>query len=354
MSNQLKTEILVIAIINIFVIPKAVGQDIHFSQFYASELMLNPAATGNFRGDHRAVVNYKDQWRSVANPYTTYAAAFDMKIFSQKVSKGSLGAGLSAFSDKAGDAAMGTAQVNLMLGYRSKLSENSILSAGIQGGFTQRSINSEAMQWGNQDDGITGFDAGLPSGESYDFGNYSYGDFSGGLMWNYSSNQKTMTSNDGLKANLGVALFHLNKPKGVFYTASDERLYAKLVIHGQALIGLKNTNMAIQPKFLWLHQGPSNEILLGTMVRYTLKEESKYTGLIKETALSLGGYYRMKDAFIPAILFEMANFAIGFSYDINVSDLSAASGGKGGAEVSLRFVNPNPFVAVKTKKRSLM
>ncbi|HIA07453.1 MAG TPA: type IX secretion system membrane protein PorP/SprF [Flavobacteriales bacterium] len=354
MSNQLKTEILVIAIINIFVIPKAVGQDIHFSQFYASELMLNPAATGNFRGDHRAVVNYKDQWRSVANPYTTYAAAFDMKIFSQKVSKGSLGAGLSAFSDKAGDAAMGTAQVNLMLGYRSKLSENSILSAGIQGGFTQRSINSEAMQWGNQDDGITGFDAGLPSGESYDFGNYSYGDFSGGLMWNYSSNQKTMTSNDGLKANLGVALFHLNKPKGVFYTASDERLYAKLVIHGQALIGLKNTNMAIQPKFLWLHQGPSNEILLGTMVRYTLKEESKYTGLIKETALSLGGYYRMKDAFIPAILFEMANFSIGFSYDINVSDLSAASGGKGGAEVSLRFVNPNPFVAVKTKKRSLM
>ncbi|HHZ64359.1 MAG TPA: type IX secretion system membrane protein PorP/SprF [Flavobacteriales bacterium] len=354
MIKHIKIAIVVICTLNLWTMKNADGQDIHFSQFYASEIMLNPAATGNFIGDQRAVVNYKDQWRSVANPYTTFAMAFDMRIFKQKISKGSLGVGLTAFSDRAGDVNMGTSQINLLLGYNADLDEKNTLAAGIQGGVAQRSINNEAMQWGNQDDGKSGYDPTLSSGESSEFGNYTYGDFSGGIMWKYSSNQKTMTSNDGLKANLGIAFFHINKPKGKFYTSTDERLYSKLVMHGQALIGLKNTNMAIQPKILWLHQGPTNEILLGAMLRYRLKEASKYTGLIKETALSIGAYYRIKDAFIPAILFEISNFSIGFSYDVNVSDLSKASNGRGGSEISLRFVNPNPFKAIKTKKRSLI
>ncbi|MEC7159268.1 MAG: type IX secretion system membrane protein PorP/SprF, partial [Bacteroidota bacterium] len=35
------------------------SQDIHFSQYYASPLTLNPALTGLHGGDFRAVVNYR-------------------------------------------------------------------------------------------------------------------------------------------------------------------------------------------------------------------------------------------------------------------------------------------------------
>ena len=37
----------------------AKSQDIHFSQYYASPLTLNPALTGLHGGDFRAVVNYE-------------------------------------------------------------------------------------------------------------------------------------------------------------------------------------------------------------------------------------------------------------------------------------------------------
>ncbi|MBI5218763.1 MAG: type IX secretion system membrane protein PorP/SprF [Bacteroidia bacterium] len=65
--------------------------------------------------------------------------------------------------------------------------------------------------------------------------------------------------------------------------------------------------------------------------------------LIREGALSLGGYYRFKDAFIASILFESKNFAIGFSYDINVSDLKLATSKDGGMEITIRYTTPSPF-----------
>ena len=73
--------------------------------------------------------------------------------------------------------------------------------------------------------------------------------------------------------------------------------------------------MALVPSALILLQGPTREINVGTMLRYTLKEGSKYTGLLKETAAYFGGYYRVGDAFIPSFMFEMANFTLGISYD---------------------------------------
>ncbi|MFH1319390.1 MAG: type IX secretion system membrane protein PorP/SprF, partial [Bacteroidota bacterium] len=94
---------------------------------------------------------------------------------------------------------------------------------------------------------------------------------------------------------------------------------------------------------LFLMQGPSTEIDLGCMVRYTLREESRYTGLLKETAILIGGYFRVGDAVIPSVMFEIANFAIGVSYDVNISGLKSVSTGRGGAEISLRYINPNPF-----------
>ena len=50
------------------------SQDIHFSQSASGRtpLIINPALTGIFKGDHRVLINYKDQWRSIDTPYKTY------------------------------------------------------------------------------------------------------------------------------------------------------------------------------------------------------------------------------------------------------------------------------------------
>ena len=60
------------------------GQDIHFSQFNNTPLIINPALTGVFNGNHRVFLNYKDQWRSIGAPYKTYAISYDVVLFKEK------------------------------------------------------------------------------------------------------------------------------------------------------------------------------------------------------------------------------------------------------------------------------
>ena len=108
-------------------------------------------------------------------------------------------------------------------------------------------------------------------------------------------------------------------------------------------MGIKNTPFAFVPNFLMLRQGPSTEVNLGALIRYSIREESKYTGILKETAIYFGAYSRLGDAIIPTILMEVSSFSVGISYDIINSDLKEAAGGKGGIEISLSFINPNPY-----------
>ncbi|MBL4736275.1 MAG: PorP/SprF family type IX secretion system membrane protein [Flavobacteriales bacterium] len=314
------------------------GQDIHFSQFSQTPLLVNPALTGLFNGDIRVHLNYKNQWKSVATPYKTYALSYDMSMLKKKWDHSYLGLGFFAFSDKAGDTEFGTTQFNLSLSGVVSLNDAHRISAGLQGGFAQKSMNTSALQWGNQFDQGT-YDPSLAPAETSDFSPFTHGDFSAGLNWNFLVGEQTMT-------NAGVALFHVNKPQQEFVTLSSERLYSRLVVHLDGHIGIANSNWAFLPSILYLNQGPSTEINFGTMVRYQLREESKYTGYITESAVSLGGHYRNGDSFIPSILIEVANFALGISYDINVSGLNTVSNGRGGFEIVLRYINPNPLKRV--------
>ena len=46
-------------------------QDIHFSQFFETPLVRNPALAGIFSGDIRVQAVYRNQWNSVTVPYKT-------------------------------------------------------------------------------------------------------------------------------------------------------------------------------------------------------------------------------------------------------------------------------------------
>jgi len=43
------------------------GQDIHFASFWMTPLLINPAQAGA-EHDMRAIINYRNQWNSVATP----------------------------------------------------------------------------------------------------------------------------------------------------------------------------------------------------------------------------------------------------------------------------------------------
>ena len=221
-----------------------------------------------------------------------------------------------------------------------------MISVGLQGGFAQRSINNEKLRWSSQYvNGV--YDPTAIPAETLSSESFGFGDVSAGVNWNYRKPQSDVMNTKGLVVNLGAGFFHVNKPKQKFYSIETEQLYSKFSVYGNVYIELNSNSTALLPSVLYFKQGPTQEFLIGTYLRYTLKDNSDYTGIAKQTALSIGGYLRAKDAFIPAVMLEVANFAFGVTYDINTSDLNEASKSRGGLEISVRYVNPNPFKSSK-------
>jgi type IX secretion system PorP/SprF family membrane protein len=329
------------------------SQDIHFSQFNEFPSQLNPAITG-VTNNLRASLQYKTQWGSVTVPYKTYGASFEMKFnqkpweqednnqFYKKATK-NMSWGISVFNDKAGDGDMGLTQANFSLSSPVALNEKNTLAIGLQASFAQRSLDYTKLIWPDQYNGST-YDVSMNSGENFSSSKFTYGDFAAGLLWTYGKGEMYMTANDEVKANAGVALYHINKPKETYISNTAELMDMKVVVHGGLIFGIKNTNLDIAPSFMLDFQGPAKEIVAGTLFKYNLREDSKYTGNVKSATVSVGGYYRNNDAIIPTLLLEIGQYALGISYDLNVSDLSTASTHRGGIELTLRFVAPNPFL----------
>jgi type IX secretion system PorP/SprF family membrane protein len=338
------------------------AQDLHFSQYMQTPSLVNPALTGASTVV-RASVIYKDQWRSVTVPYKTYGASFEMKFkasnwekadkFKTKTYKKSfsrMAGGLSFYRDKAGDGNMGSTQANLTLATFIPVSKHSSLSVGLQASIVQKSVDVSKLVFPNQY-AITGYDPNLNSGEYYAAQNFIYPDFAGGINWSYGFNEKSIGANNEKRANVGVAVYHVNQPKQIYLDDSNERLNAKYIFHADMLYGIKRTNVALIPSFIATFQGPSLEMIEGFMIKYYFKEDSKYTGIIKRSGLGFGVSYRNQDAAILSALLEYENYAVGVSYDLNTSKLTEATTGRGGPEIFVRFVTPNPFLYQKSRAR---
>ena len=310
------------------------AQDIHFSQFYSTPLLLNPGATGAFDGKFRSGIHFRNQWSSLGSPYQTYSASAEMALLKKKEKGNSLGVGLMMFGDKAGNAALKRTQFNFSLSYNAKLNDQHNLALGLQGGYAQRSIDNNVLQWGSQYNGTSYDPDNIPPPYMSEFSNVSYIDLSSGLLWNYQISNMAEVS-------AGAAMFHLNTPQQSLLDNGDDKLDRKIIIHGQGRIAKRRSDIAYFPNFMFARQGSMMEINAGAMVRYMLKESSKYTGFIKGNAFYIGGNYRFKDAVIIAAALEIADWKLGLSYDINISGLRKATLGRGGFEISLVYQAKN-------------
>lgn len=333
--------------------PSLKAQDIHFSQFFEDPSNLNPALIGAVNAT-RGALNYKDQWRSVTTPYQTVAGSYEMRFNTNewekvpaktevyKLAQKRMAGGISFFSDRAGDGNMGLSQVQLSLSSAVPLSSRSVLSVGLQGGYSQRSVNYSKLIFPEQYNG-TGYDPTSSTGENFGNGVFYHADFAGGLLYAYNKKESKISANDQFKCFAGVSIYHFNRPRQSFLD-NGERMYARQMIHANFEKGFKQTNVSILPSFMVALQGPSKEIIFGGMVKYKLRNDTKYTGFIRGSNLLLGAYYRNSDALIACFQMEFGNYGLGFSYDINTSPLHTASNFRGGFEIMLKFVTPNPFL----------
>ena len=301
------------------------SQDIHFSQYYCSPLVINPAKTGNFDGDYRFTGIHRNQWKSVTVPYKTFAGSFDMRINEFEESKGFFSAGVLFDNDKAGDSDFGLTEGALSFAYSFYLDENKrqMITAAIQPAFAQKSINYSNLTFDNQYNGDI-FNAASPTGENFDKSSITYFDINTGINYLYRNEDKFAVS-------AGVGIQHLNKPEQNFF--SDKvTLFPRIAADFN--LGIKVADrLFVLPTVLYQSQGKFNELNGGANLKLELSKSEK-----NAMALYVGGFYRSKDAAIARIGFDYNNLHLGFAYDFNTSDLDVASNGKGGYEMALVYI----------------
>ena len=309
------------------------SQDIHYTQFYASPLNLNPAAAGAFFGDYRFAANYRNQWSALGTPYTTMSLSYDMKLFKRQLEGNYVGIGVLINDDKAGDAKFQNLQANIALSFNKTLNAdgNHYISVGGQYGYAQRSVSFTSMTWDSQWDGNE-FNPNYPVNEVLNQ-SFWYSDLSAGLMWHYAPSQMTNYS-------LGFGMEHINQPNISFISNAQDLLYRRYAIHTTDFFAMSDAETVyLIPSVLYTWQGPAKELDYGTYLMYIMTDRSRYTKFRGEIDLSFGLFVRSKDAVMPAVRVGIRNLAFGVSYDINTSKFNQATGGSGGFEFSLIYAN---------------
>jgi type IX secretion system PorP/SprF family membrane protein len=317
---------IIIALLLGFIAPRAMAQiDPHFTQYYAFPLYLNPALTGVIDGQYRVAGNFRNQWASIATPISSKGLTADMPI-----GKG-FGVGLMVMNQTAGDGGYFYNNVTASVSYQIQLAEHQILAAGFQAGFINRGINQSKLQFGNQFNPILGFDPTLPTNEAFSNATTFALDVNAGLMYYDRSPSKN------INPFLGVSVFHPNKPKDKFLAATTSYVPMRLTMHGGLKLKLSDA-IDLTPHAIYIKQGTASEYAGGLNVNYSL---DTYKDFI------VGATYRYKDAVAPNIGIHINGLIIGLSYDVNVSNLNAATSSRGGFELSMSFIGRNKIAEPK-------
>lgn len=311
------------------------AQDYHYSMFSMAPLTVNPALTGNFTGDLRIINNYRMQWSTVSKPYTTYTFGGDMPLKRRDKRKSSpdfFAVGINVNMDKAGSTALKNNSYNGTFSYNKSLDGvgHTYFSFGAVIGLCQRSISTINSSWGRQWDGLQ-YDPQLATGEITGFqDSFSFFDFGVGTAI-------TITGNARFKMSGGVAAFHVNRPR-IDFLGQTDKLFMKIGVHWKSEIALgANSNAWLVPQFQYVQHGPARLINLGLGTKFMLSERSHYTDFQNEKSLTVGGMYRLGDAFSGYLRIDIGSVGVAFNYDLNVSKLTAATNGMGAMEFMLIY-----------------
>lgn len=321
MKKALKTAALLLAGLG------ARAQDIHFSQFYETTILRNPALTGVFTGDYKVGVLYRSQWNSISQPYRTGLVDAELRVPLSSSSADFFSFGLLGYYDKAGTADLKTLGVYPAVNFNKLVNESSqsFISVGFTGGYLQRSYDASKMTFNSQFQNGN-FNSTNANGEQLNGGRLQNWDLGAGISFNSNGGQ-----NGEFTYFVGVSGYHFTRPKRAFYDESMIRLDMKWNVNAGLSWHLSET-YGVQLHANYARQGSYNETIVGGLLgwkRQAARDDEP------PFSLYLGAFYRVGDAAIPTIKVEYKRLALTASYDLNVSRLRTASNLRGGMELSL-------------------
>lgn len=311
------------------------AQDVHFTQFNSTPLLLNPAFTGAFNGPVRASAIYRNQWNHI---YKTFAASVDAPIVREISGDDYLAGGVQLYNDVSGDASLANFSGLLSLAYHKFLGTqgNKILTVGLQGGYTSKSLDISKLYYGNQ------FDNGTytgPSNVNVSTAPIRY--FTANLGIAYSQRVS-----DNVSFIIGAAGNNLNQPKESINKIKNSDVGLGRRINAQAgAIIFTGERFNIRPAVLYQMQSATKEMIAGSEFGYIIGNDPEVRALAP--SIYVGGWYRNNDAAMFSAGLEYQGFRFGVGYDVTLSNYNTVN--KAGAiEFSLRYIGLNPIDAARS------
>jgi type IX secretion system PorP/SprF family membrane protein len=313
------------------------AQDLNFSQFYELPLLRNPALAGIFIGDIRVQSVFRNQWQSVTVPFRTAGLSTEVN-FPVNDYGHYLTAGAQITHDVAGDSKLTRAHFLPVLTYHAPLNGDEFyISGSLMGGIVTSSFDPTGLRWDDQYQNGQ-FNPNITTRQTINQTGKNYFDIGGGIALS-----GPLTGE--IDAYVGLGLFHANNPSIAFNT-DDIRLGRKWAFNGGLSIQTSDWNrMTFYADYFIQKAGSNADTLVKVGTQNIMMLGGFYTtDLVQydtddKVSLSLGAVYRWNDAIVPVVRLDMKKIAVGISYDVNVSQLTKASGAQGGFEFTLAYKN---------------
>lgn len=301
----------------------SVAQDIHLSQYYTSNLSLNPAYTANFDGDVKVGLNSRTQWAQVSPAMKTNMISIEKKLLKRT---NEFGLGAIIINDQVSSYFLHTNKI-LISGSFQKNINGHFLRLGIQSGIVMRNINTNDQtfpsQWNYQ---LGSYDPSSNNNEGSVKDSWNYINVNGGLGWSHLYGK--------VKLSAGYALFNINRPiEG--YGSANKAVSFRHVFNTSAVYFM-NPKLSLVPHILYMNSATATDFLAGV---------NAFRKFTENLGLMAGAGYRGSTVNTDAVIayggINYNRIAFGLSWDFNLSSLSNNSRYKTAWEVSLTYTTPS-------------
>lgn len=320
------------------------GQDTHQSQFYSTPILVNPAQTGVSPCTQRITANYREQWLPFlgSERFSTISATYEIRFPVGRYDYWAMGLGVQR--DIAGTTRLSNTSGMMSFSYikhlaGSRRTAQHFLSVGADIGGAFMGLDIARARYSPQHTNGT-YDPSIPSGESFENESINYLDISTGLLlygrWK-----------SGHSYYIGAAAHHVNRPS-MRFLSGDNELQTKITLQGGGNYKL-NTSSTLIYHLIYLRQNPHTQLNSGFAFRQNISTRSRL-----KKAFKLGLWTRVTqasllapnpdseselylDAIIPYFSISLDQLELGFSYDINVSELTEGASLNNALEFSLNY-----------------
>ncbi len=299
----------------------------HFTQFYASPIYLNPAFTGA-NVCARASMTYRNQWPEITKTYRSFLFSLDHDLQIHN-----LGIGGIIGRDVAGSANLSTTIFYPSVSHMIKLTPELMVRFGLQVGMMHRNVDFKSFLFGDQlvrgGNVATIEDPTKPrTFVDINTGSVIYSS----MFW------------------LGVSFSHLTTPNQALFENGNSELPLKYSVHGGTKFELDVEEIddgytrSISPAFNYRGQKDFDQLDIGLYyAQQMLIAGLWYRGIPVFKSYQDG--YANNDALALLIGIQTKRYSVGYSFDITISRLTTLT--SGAHEISLS----HQFCVLRKKKK---